>query len=388
MAQAFQVGQTITSDNGFSTGYKPGVSQWNIGGGQQANVKGYRNEGGVDYYDLDFSASGGGTGWARADGLKLFQAPAAQAPAPAPGGGGSLQGPRYDLAQQQAAEQQAKKNEYITYLKGLPTVSDRFNTFRAETGIDEQQATMDAIMRQILGTTSDLKNLGDDVNDRTGEYLMTAAQRRAVTQRESQPMQKFLSDLTQNYGLQQVGMEGKTNMLNMLMQNSLADDERGAKPYEIDMSETRAIADAIMQAFSGDQSTRDSQAADALSRAHELAMQQKGFENDKALASFTNSLPSKSGGGSSGGGSSAKTVTAKAQADQLWNSLINDSKYNSEYDIWKAITSQGAGLDPTVYNDLIARHKQLKAQVGLDGAIRAGAQNGSRYGTGGSSFAM
>lgn len=78
------IGQTVNMPGGIPSGIAPGGAEYKTGAGP-TKIRGVRKVKGVDYYDIDQTALGGGTGWVAASALSgiTSQAPAA-APAPAP----------------------------------------------------------------------------------------------------------------------------------------------------------------------------------------------------------------------------------------------------------------------------------------------------------------
>lgn len=85
-----QVGQTVNLPGGIASGVAPGGSEYKTGAGP-TKIIGTRTVNGQNYYNIDQSGIGGGTGWVAGSALNGISGPAAApatAPATAPSGGG------------------------------------------------------------------------------------------------------------------------------------------------------------------------------------------------------------------------------------------------------------------------------------------------------------
>lgn len=313
---AYSVGQEVTLGNDAWTGHAPGERIWNVSG-QKARVKAIDG----NNVDFDFTPYGGGTGW----GTMSMIAGAGGAPAPSPAPAAAGGGPRIDFANKQQSEIDKKRQALINYFKSLPSVENRFKGYLDEHGVTQQQQLVDALTGEIMSTTDRLEMVQDDVNDRSGDFIVTDAQARGIANRERQPIEEFLMKTMRNAEHASIGLQGKQQLVQQLLAMSLEDDERKAKPYEIDLDEQKSAAERLIAAFGGDQDSREAQAAAAVARAHDLMLQNDSQEHDFALENLShqNQL-ARSRSTGSGGSSGAKTRTgAPVQSSTITKEVLS-----------------------------------------------------------------
>lgn len=140
-----QVGDVVALNNPVPTGVAPGGTQYQASG--QAKIIGSRVANGQQYYNLDQTAYGGGTGWASAGAVQnALNAPAPQAAAPAPPSNIGISAT--DLNPVQAPDLQAITN--LAYKTG---------------GLDTLNSTADQQMQEINNQKKALVTATSTIND-------------------------------------------------------------------------------------------------------------------------------------------------------------------------------------------------------------------------------
>lgn len=320
-------------------------------------------------------------------------APATPKPAPAPASAPpppqvtASAAPRTDYTASLAKQQQeqyarlqassaAARQQLMDYYSGLESTTDRTNRLRTELKIGDQENLVNALTTQSLDLNKLIEGVGDSVNARSGDFLMTDADRIALTARERQPLQKELNTLLQQKEREEVGLNTKYANLNQLLQAAFQDEEKYAKPLVLNVdytAEDQKVAMNLLDSIIN----RQTQAAFAdISSSEDLQRQQEAFRqqlqledvrntNDVAKMKLDASLSSKNGYNANASGALG------SNSDYVWDSIVSNA--GTEYDVWKYIMDnqdklrqQGVNVD-----ELWARHMALKAKVGQGGSIRS-----------------
>lgn len=268
----------------------------------------------------------------------------------------------------------------IDFYAKLPSATDRYTKLRDEQGVAQQEELVNALARQAIDTTDLIEKIDPAVTERTGDFLVTEGQRTSMVARDQKPLLENLNKLLRNKEREEIGLSGKQNLVQQLLQLSFQDDTLRARPLQMgvdysveDMNMAIKLlsdsADRSTEAFFGDQSASESRQSAAESRAFEEMMtgvRQKNaieLENLSSKNSLSNSLTLKN---------LTKVDEKKAQqTDDTWNSILGRSK--NEYDVWKDIDTnqkeyRAKGID---VDALWSAHSALAGKVGVGGDIRS-----------------
>lgn len=310
---------------------------------------------------------------------------------PAPGGMSSSGGDRTAYFNAQAEKlksdinannqsRTAAQQKLIDYYAGLEDPTTRYKNILAEQGVSEQQDLVNALTRDVMNTQDLIEGVDESVATRSKDFLMTDADRTALTAREQDPLVKNLTKLLRSKEYEEVGLAGKQALARELLQLSLQADEMGAKPLQLGVDFTTADvkeANTLLQnlfssnitAFNQDVTSAENRAAEerAAQRANDAA--DLAFERQKEMAKLSSSL-------SLSNSLALKNATAKDTAKSektadVWNSIL--SRSDNEYDIWNQIDKnqdayRSAGVD---VDTLWKMHNELAGKVGVGGSVRS-----------------
>lgn len=290
------------------------------------------------------------------------------------------------------AEQQAKvdasRKSLIDFYASLEDPTTRYNRIAGEQGLSEQQSLVNALTKQSMQQTDLLDEIEPSVNQRSGDFFINEADRVALVARESNPVIKELNKILRNKQYEEIGLQGKQNLVTQLLQLSIQGDEQRARPLTLGVDYSQKDMDSAMEllssltstrinAFNADQSATESkQAADldwqrTLEKMAKSQEYSKELENLQSSNQLSRSLSLKS---------SDTTDEAKSQkTENAWNSILAGA--STEYDVWKKIDenqdklrSEGVDVD-----ELWAKHAALAGKVGLGKAVRSDSSSGAYY---------
>lgn len=270
------------------------------------------------------------------------------------------------------------RTKLINYYSSLENPMARYDRVYKEQGIGDQQATVDSLTKNLLQTSNLMEDMPASVKSRVGDFVMDEGDRASLLSRELQPLQEAQRTQSRSLDLANVGLQGKYQALNNLIALASQSDAQGAKPYELgvnyaseDLSSGMGVAqgksERLMSAFN-----QDTQAAEARRQAEE------NWQHQLQLAAINHKYALDEQSNSARLSKSASDKTIKDMADNTFNQILGGAQ--SEYDVYAAIQKlKASGADPSLINELMNRHAELKARVGLDGPVREGAQAGGRY---------
>lgn len=384
---ALNVGSTINLARNISTGNAPGQSQYQ-GVNGNAKVAGMKTVNGQNYYNLDFTQWGGGTGWAL--GSDVEGSLGGGNPSPQPGGVSApstvMNSPRVDYAQtlidsfkaddsKRAETSAAARDKLIGYYSNLEDPTSRYTRLRDENGVSQQQGLVDALTKNVMTSQDTIDDLEGSVNNRTKDFFVGDDERTAILARERDPLEKNLVKLLRAKQYEEIGLQGKQQLVSELLNLSFKKDEMGARPLQLGVDyteEDRRVAQQLfsdimgkqLSAYSADETDRQQTARDQESRDFQLKMNDTKFNQDKELKQIDlqNDLAKLS--------NSKGTSNAKSQAQTLFNQYLGDS--NHEGELWEKIKNNESSLrQQGVDVDEIWRlWSEVKAKVGTHGALR------------------
>lgn len=294
-----------------------------------------------------------------------------------------------DLMKQNAGYQtkiDTARNALIDFYKGVESSTDRFNRFRKEQGVANQEELVNALTRQVMDQTDLVEAIPDSVTERTGDFFVTEGDRTAIIAREQQPLVESLTKLLRSKEREEIGLAGKQNLVSQLLSLSMQDDEIRARPLQMGVDYTTADRDTAMSlltsitgkkidAFNADQTATDrKQAAETeYQRTLEKLAKQMEFDKEMEKTRQSNRVALKNLGFSQS--LQLKDLqkaddAAEQKTEDAWNSILGSA--DTEYDVWKAIDnnqgtlrSQGVDVDK-----LWSKHAALAGEVGTGNEFR------------------
>lgn len=259
------------------------------------------------------------------------------------------------------------RQKLIDYYAGLTPITDRYTKLSTEQGLPQQQELVNSLTKNVMNTEDLIDKVEPSVTARSGDFLMTEADRTALVSREQKPLLTELNKLLRNKQYEEIGLAGKQNLVKELIAYSIQQDQMGAKPFELGVDFTEAdrkaatdvfdkILSTSVSAFNADVSSSEAKAESAADREFQLTKMEKQLANDLALESAKQKT-----------GTSTKTNT---KTESAWTDIIKGS--STEYDVWQKINDnqtalRAMGVD---VDDLWRRHKALADQVGTGGKIK------------------
>lgn len=304
-----------------------------------------------------------------------------------------VEGVTNNLLQQDQANQ-AKVNDarqaLIDYYAGLEDPTTRYMNLREQYGVTEQEDLVNAITRQVLSTEDILRNVEPSVNQRSGDFFVTDADRQAIIARESQPHQKTLVDLLRSKEREEVGLAGKQSLVGELLQLSLQGDEMRAKPLQLGVDYSQddrqvainllsSMAGLKINAFSADQSAAESAAEAEKSRAFQLQQDETSYQNQLNMEDIQQANRIELEKLQKSLSDSGKNDVTELKTEDAWNTILSRAK--TEYDVWNQINNnqdvlRAAGVD---VDELWRKHKALAADTGQGGAFRKDEEESGGY---------
>ncbi len=324
------------------------------------------------------------------------------------GGNGGGASPRLDFAkgltdkimtsdQAERGKVDTARGSLINHYKGLENPTDRFTRLAESTGFNQQSKLVEGLTREVMTQQDLVESIPDSVRQRSGDFLINDADKTAITSREQRPVLDNLNKLLRNKQYEEIGLQGKQQLVSTLLDLSFKGDEMGAKPLQLGVdytSEDRQIARELFttilssqsSAFSGDQDANDSnrraseqrsfeemmfgrrEAADSASQGRTFAQQDKSdatnFSQQLLLKGMSDAKSS------SDKASTAAKKAAEQKTDDSWNKILAGSK--TEYDVWKKINSnqKTLGSQGVDVSKLWSQHAALAAKTGTGGSIR------------------
>ncbi len=313
-------------------------------------------------------------------------APSAPAPSsPTPSAPASTPTPRTDYVadlfaktQERDAQEKAKvdaaRTALINYYAGLEPISDRYSRLSTEQGLPQQQELVNQLAGRALETEDLIEGIEPSVKQRSGDFLITEADRVAITAKEQQPLLKELNKILRQKEREEIGLTGKMNLVKELIAYSIEDDKQRARPYELGVDFTTDDRDTAMDLltdlFSASTSAFSADISDAESRAEAertRQFQSSEAEKDRAFELKLEQIQQ---------ANKKSTSKSDQKTKDVWNSIVAGAK--TEYDVWKEINSKqdalrAAGVD---VDELWSLHKALAAKVGKGGSIRSSSGGG------------
>lgn len=380
----YKIGDEIRPTNPIASGAAPGQASFSYGQVSQnapGKIKGIRTVGGKTYYDIDQTYIGGGTGWIDASSLG---APSSPTPATSPQAqpGTSAPAPstnRLDFINtlvsqfktDEAARQQKStdaRQKLVDYYAGLEDPTQRYMRFREEQGLPQQQALVDALTRDVMKGQDNLEALEGDINKRVGDFLINDTGRASLYARESDPLIKNINTLLRNKQYEEVGLQGRQNLVSELLQLSFKNDEMKAKPLQLGVDFTDSDAQAAREIFR-DLATRqtnayfeDMDSADADRRSSEDFARQIALENLRTQNDIT--AYNATTGANKAQGDAKKAAQDKAK--NVYNKLLGSFK--TENEVWQYLMNnreKGQNfVGQGIMDELWELHGNLKASIG------------------------
>lgn len=384
----YSVGQEIRPGSAVPTGSAPGNASFSYGQlspTAPGKVIGSQTVNGKLYYNIDQKYIGGGTGWVDASALDTGGAPSSPQPAsaaPAPSSSSDSSTARQDFVNSlystfntEDAVRQSKvdaaRKALTDYYASLEDPTVRFQRINEEQGVTQQQNLVNSLTKDVMGNQDLIDALEGSVNTRVGDFLMNDAQRVALLARERYPLEQNLTKLLRQKQYEEVGLQGKQQLVQELLQLSLQNDQIKAKPLELnvdfsnqDLTQARSIFQSIasnkIQAFDMDLASKEAKAKEERDRAFQEQQQKEKFANDIALENLRTQNDITKYNQTTGSKTSQKNVKAQAQA--VYNNLLGGS--NSEYELWKKIMDNRDMYSKMgIIDELWNLHGQLKATM-------------------------
>lgn len=273
----------------------------------------------------------------------------------------------------------AARAKLLEYYNNLEPITDRYENLRQEQGVSQQEELVNTLARMVMDQTDLVEAVPDSVTQRAGDFFINDADRVAMTAREQQPLMESLTKLLRNKEREEIGLAGKQNLVRELLQLSLQDDERRARPLEmgVDYSEADraaamdllgSITNSKISAFSDDRSSRDAIDRQQEQFRQQLEMFNKEVSSEKEMEQIRQQNRIALENLQTSNSRSSKQEDQKTE--DAWNSILGSAQ--TEYDVWKAIDQnqdklRSQGID---VNKLWSKHSALAADVGTGGAIR------------------
>lgn len=386
---AYKIGDTITPTSEVATGKAPGQENFSYGRlspTAPGKVIGTRNVNGQNYYNIDQTGIGGGTGWVNA---AAVDAPASPTPsssysAPVPSSPQvTAQGtPRLDFIQamyqdfqkqdaERAKTSAAARDKLINYYSTLEDPTARLTRLRDENGVGAQQELVDALMRNVMDTENNIDDLEGSVNERSKDFLINDAGRVAMLAREREPLLKSLTKLLGQKQREEIGLSGKQALVSQLLDLSFKNDQMRAEPLKmgVDFTESdRKMAQQVFSEYAGrtssaisadisdqEQSRRDAENRDFQKYLTDLKYQQDiAMENLQTDNAIRQSNATKS--------SSTAKSKVKEAAENEYNKIMGNSK--SESEVWQKIyNNRNKYAELGIIDELWNLHGAFKASL-------------------------
>src|SRR3990167_7960428 len=357
----------FTSAGGnIATAASPGGSAYGaLRPSNQAKVLGSKTVGGLTYVNLDFSKSGGGSGWALASrsivpvgGGSAYASAAKPAAKTAAAKPLSLAPTAAALNAQQQKETagilspyQQAGTEYEQALGNLQNPLDIYKQQETEAGIHERQVAVERLRKITDDTTLMLDRLEGDVEQRLSGALTTSAQRSRVVAAEGGVLGKTLETTGRELGREETALGEARTRAGTLTGLAVQGQEQTLRPLQAKLENLQvtmqtqldALRDRLTRQYGAAEAdimmrSAEQQAATEFARQKQLMAKQQ--EYDVANARLSASLSSSGGGG--GGGSTTtqtaaatKTAALKAVTAKFLNafSVAGTAKYSKSTDL-------------------------------------------------------
>lgn len=264
---------------------------------------------------------------------------------------------------QLAKQQQSAQQRLIDFYNNLEAPQSRFTRIRQEQGVPQQEELVNRLGRQVMDLQDVIGGIDENVTARSGDFFMNEASRDALATKERAPHEENLVELLRQKEREEIGLQGKEQLVQNLLNLSIQGDELRAEPLRLGVDYNREERDIARQILSDMIGSKTSALEADTSRNFQLrrdeADRQFTLKRDEADRAFDREMKDR-----------ARGEEDEDMIDSVWQDAIANAE--TEYDVWQYINvnqdwlrSQGVNID-----ELWRRHKSLAERVGTGGRLR------------------